>query len=87
MPSGKKMAPDQASENNAVVCCDLRSATSRVDSRYYSIQAADFVAWSLNRAQSCGDYPHYSMAATFLGESKLYDYDAIVERYANDKWS
>jgi hypothetical protein len=25
------MAPDQSSENNAVVCCALRSATSRVD--------------------------------------------------------
>ena len=22
-----------------------------------------------------------------LSESKLYDYDAIVEQYANDKWS
>jgi hypothetical protein len=59
----------------------------KVDSSYPSIQAADFVAWSLSRAQSRGDYQHWSNAATLLGESQLYDYDAIVERYANDKWS
>ena len=58
-----------------------------VDSGYYGIQAADFIAWSLNREQTVGDYPQWALAAKFLCHGwKLYDYDAIVERYANDQW-
>jgi len=57
-----------------------------VDSGYYSIQAADFIAWSLNH-HTQNAYRHWAIAAQFLADWKLYDYDAIVERYANDEWS
>jgi len=58
-----------------------------VDSSQYAIQAADFIAWTMNREQTHGDYAEWTTSAKMLSESKLYDYDAIVEQYANDKWS
>jgi hypothetical protein len=60
-----------------------------VDSGYPSIQAVDFIAWSLNREHTTGDYEQWTLAAKLLcmPNWKLYDYDAIVSDYANDKWS
>jgi len=58
-----------------------------VDSGTYAIQAADFIAWSVNREQTHGDYPQRAFSAKMISDWKLYDYAAIVERYANDKWS
>lgn len=57
-----------------------------VDSGYYGIQAADFIAWSVNREHALGDYPQWAMFAKILAEWKLYDYDALVEEYAHDEW-
>jgi len=60
-----------------------------VNRGYCGIQAADFVAWSLNREHTHRGYEHWTMGAKLLclPDFKLYDYDAIVEGYANDKWT
>jgi hypothetical protein len=58
----------------------------KVDSGYYAIQAADCLSWSVNREQTHRDYQQWAISAKMLSEWKLYDYDAIIERYANDKW-
>jgi hypothetical protein len=61
-----------------------------VNSSYYGVQAADLIAWSLNRAYTHGDYEEWKRAAQLLclpNGLKVYNYDAIVEDYANDKWS
>jgi len=60
-----------------------------VDSSHYPIQAADFIAWSMNREQTHGDHPEWAISARLLanGNCEMYGYDRLVEQYANDNWS
>jgi len=60
-----------------------------VDSAQYAIQAADVVAWTMNRKFTVGDYRELTFRTQFLCQLNCaeYDYNALIERYANDKWT